>query len=106
MDAATFDEDTNILTIDPYWRGLLTTLAQWLEQPFSVLGWIERVIRFRHAMKLIERVLLHENFVASRVQARPLPQLTPDALTFAAHWTALEHQALRQHVHQHRAQGR
>ena len=106
VDAATFDEDTNILTIDPYWRGLLTTLAQWIEQPFSVLGWIERIIRFRHAMKLIERVLLHEEFVASRVQARPLPQLTPDALTFAAHWTALEHQALRQHVHQHRAHAR
>lgn len=61
------------------------------ESSSSVLGWIERIIRFRHAMKLIERVLLHEEFVTSRVQARPLPRLTPDALTLAAHWTALEH---------------
>jgi hypothetical protein len=107
LHAATFDVARNILYLETYWRPLLDMAAQWVDQPASLLGWIERTIRFQHALKLVECIIQHEHAAGQRAPAPDLPQLTPDALTAAAYWSATERQELRrraiQHCRAHRA---
>jgi hypothetical protein len=99
--AATFDEDRNELRINFTWRDLSETVNQWVDEPLSLFGWVERTIRFQHALKLVGVVFQHEHDVASRLPSQDLLQLTPDALTAAARFSATDRVELKRRINQH-----
>lgn len=102
--AAEFDADTNELAINFGWPGLINLLEEdWIEQPKSIQGWIERTLQLQHALKLVHCIIVHENEIADRVPNAELPQITEHVLRTAAHWTAVERQELRRRVNQHRS---
>lgn len=88
--AARFLADDNLLECNPHWTGMQLVMPEFppdLTTTDDVR--LNNYLTGRHALRLVERVLLHEHSV-SLLPDGVGPRLTEDALTAAGHWNTVE----------------
>jgi len=88
--AARFLADANTLECNAYWTGVQLSMPEFppdLTTTDDVR--LSNYVMSRHALRLVERVLLHEHSV-SLLPDGVGPRLTEDALTAAGHWNTVE----------------
>jgi hypothetical protein len=88
--AARFLADDNMLECNPYWTGMQLVMPEFpLDLTTTDNVRLSNYLNSRHALRLVERVLLHEHSV-SLLPDGVVPRLTEDALTAAGHWNTVE----------------
>src|SRR4051794_29896236 len=98
--AATFDPERNWLSINLEWDGFVRLHVGWPDAiPATLTNQVHNYLAGRHAVRLVERVLLHENDAAERPNGYH-PNLSDDALTVAGHWSETEIRDARRVVNQ------
>jgi hypothetical protein len=88
--AARYLSAENRLVLNPHWTNLASTAMRFPDEVGDPDVWrIQNYLRRRHALRLVERVLLHDNYVADLPDGIS-PELSDAALTAAAHWNTVE----------------